>query len=80
VSSQIRIQSDGLGKDTIVTLPDGTQLHPKSAIIWLDAAEANRVDMSFIYTGTDIHADIENVTMICPLCGHSHSHLCQGKL
>jgi hypothetical protein len=80
MGKQIRIQSDGLGSATVVTTPDGRQLHPTSAIVWIDAQNVNRVDLNFVWIDTDIHADVQNVTMVCPLCDHSHSHKCDGKL
>jgi hypothetical protein len=76
---QIRIMSDGTGHDTVVTTADGRQLYPVSATIWINANRINEVDLRFVHMGTDIHADVHTVTMICPLCEHEETHKCPGK-
>lgn len=77
---QIRIQSDGTGHDTVVTTESGTELKPYSAVIWLEASEANRVELEFNGPSLDVHADLSETTLTCPICSHKSTHYCKESL
>lgn len=72
----IRIVSDGHGSTTRVYLEDGTELQPVSATMWLEAREANRVDLTFMLPTFDAHADLEETVLTCPVCSGAFSHHC----
>ena len=73
---QIRVQSDGMGRDTRVTLPDGEQLTPVEADIFIQWNEPNKVNLTFIASKIDVHADHNETTVICPLCQGKSTHYC----
>jgi hypothetical protein len=73
---QVRIQSDGHGGSTTVTLEDGTQIPAASAVIWLDAGEINRAEVTFLGPGLDVHAELKETIMKCPVCDHESTHYC----
>lgn len=77
---QVRIQSDGHGDSTVVTLEDGTKIPAASAIVWLAAGEQNRVEVTFNGPGLDVHAELSETTMECPICGHGNTHYCPSTL
>lgn len=77
---QIRIQSDGTGSSTKITLPDGTELAPASATIWLEARESNRVELEFVGPALDIHAELSETDMTCPVCSTKQTHYCRSEL
>jgi hypothetical protein len=73
---EVRIQSDGTGKNTVVTLEDGKQLYPTSAVIYLESREANQVELTFHGEELDVHAEVSETKMMCPLCSHEATHYC----
>lgn len=77
---QIRIQSDGTGNSTTITLPDGTELKPSSATIWLEGREMNRVELEFVGPALDIHAEHSETDMTCPICSTKQTHYCRSEL
>ena len=77
---QIRIQSDGSGGTTKVTLPDGTELSAHSATVWVEAGEFNRVELEFIGPALDIHAELSETDMTCPICSTRQTHHCRSEL
>lgn len=77
---QIRIVSDGMGSSTRVFLEDGAELRPSEATVWLQGNEINRVELTFVGPSLDIHADLHETTMVCPICTHSQTHYCPDTL
>ncbi len=73
---QIRIQSDGIGSDTVVTTESGEQVYPIEANIFLEARERNKIELTFIDLKADVHADLEETVLCCPICHHEQSHHC----
>lgn len=72
----VRIQSDGHGKTTTITLADGTEIKAYAAVIWLDAMEQNRAEVTFLGPSLDVHAELTETHMICPICSHKSIHYC----
>lgn len=77
---QIRIVSDGMGTATHVYLEDGTQISPTEAIIFLEATSVNKAELIFLGTALDVHVDLQETTMTCPICQHKQTHYCSESL
>lgn len=77
----IRIQSDGTGPSTVVTLDDGTPVDGvKSATIWLDHGSVNTVTLEILLPAHDVHAVVTGITFVCRCCGESVGHECKGPV
>lgn len=75
----LRLQSDGTGHTTVITLEDGTVIEGvSSAVVWLDAGEINRVELTFQNVKVDVHAELDEVTLACPFCSETARHDCPG--
>lgn len=77
---QVRIQSDGSPRDTVITLPDGTQLQKVRAVsIRMDSGEPLvEADIEIWMPTVDIHAFPQTVTFTCPICNSDEAHRCGG--
>lgn len=75
---QVRIVSDGDSTSTVVTTDKGEQLYPKSATLYMEAGEVNRVDVEFFAPLHDVHADLQEVTFVCRCCQGTVVHNCNG--
>lgn len=73
---QVRIQSDGDGFNTTVTLDDGTEIKAYGATIWLESRELNRAEVTFLGPSLDVHAELAETTMKCPICSNQQTHYC----
>jgi len=73
---QVRLQSDGHGNNTTVTLEDGTEVPAAAAVVWLAAGERNRAEVTFLGPGLDVHAELAETIMKCPVCHHEATHYC----
>lgn len=76
----VRVDSDGDGNSTVVTMDDGSVLKEVvSAEISLRANSVNEIEL--LVTGTPVHVEgyIHLVNVSCPLCDHVSAHHCEGK-
>lgn len=75
---QVRIQSDGTGKSTVITLSDGTVI-PGVTGLWvsIDPNEVNRVDLTVSMPHLDVHAHPSEITFECIFCKESLTHECK---
>lgn len=78
MAKQVRIQSDGHASATVITAGDGTELQTVEAVVWLNAGEINRVDLTLYMPHLDIHADLQEVTFLCKCCQGTVVHHCNG--
>ena len=78
---QVRIQSDGTPRDTVITLADGRVLEKVRAVsIRMDAGDAvNECDIEVWMPQVDVHATVRSVTFTCQVCSDSLSHDCTGN-
>lgn len=73
----IRIQSDGTGPDTVITLSDGTELKGvRRATIHVGAKEVTTVELEIVMPVVDVHADTEVIDFVCPICKGAQAHRC----
>lgn len=73
----LRIQSDGTGRDTIVSDSNGRVIDGiTSAVIYMQGHEANEVSLTIIVPETDVHAVLESLEMKCPFCAQTIEHTC----
>lgn len=75
--TEVHIVSDGTGRDTYVTLPDGTKLDAVEATITIEANSVNKVDLTFVIPSLNIRGYVGQVTMICPACTGIFTHPCE---
>lgn len=73
---QVRVQSDGTGLTTSVTSEDGTPLHPRAVSIFVEHDSVTEVDMEFTHVKIDMHAEVRNVILTCPICSYTSQHQC----
>jgi len=77
-SGPIRIISDGMGPTTLILDANNTEIQNVTSVtIWLEANEINRADITVIGVVTDIHAEMGDVEMLCPVCAEIQTHTCQ---
>jgi hypothetical protein len=68
----VRIQStDGVGRNTTITLEDGTTLKwVRAATIHLSVGDVNTAELAIIAPAPDVKARVEKIIGQCPYCGH----------
>ena len=77
---QIKITSDGVGPNTVITTETGEVLEVTRATIWMDAREINRVDLEMLIPNVSVTAKPGTVTFLCPVCERNSEHKCKGEV
>lgn len=78
---QIRIQSDGTSRDTVIQLADGTELEKVRTVdIHMDAGDPLiECDIELWMPKVDVHAYPSLITFRCPVCDKTVEHNCNGS-
>jgi len=64
------------GADAAVRTLDGQLIPARSATIFLDADEVTKIDLELRLDKMDVVAQVDVVTLKCPLCEHEATHDC----
>ncbi len=76
--SIVRIDSDGMPKDTVVSLEDGTELDKVYSVWWsIDTDSTARVEVSVWGSVIHVAGELQKVELKCPCCAEVIAHECK---
>lgn len=73
----IRIQSDGDGRNTVITDANGNAVeNVLDAMIFLSPHEVNRIDLTIMFPDVNSHGHVAGVNYQCKFCDETIIHTC----
>lgn len=76
---QIRVQSDGNPRDTVITTANGEELKGVSSVtVHMDGTGMPYADLTIWMPTVDVHVYPADIDFECPVCQDTLTHTCPG--
>lgn len=76
----IRIDSDGIPNNTVVSTDDGREIEGVTSVSWyLSVGSVAEISISVYGTAAHIKGHLDDVELTCPICLRNVEHKCKDK-